>query len=35
MVFLFLAAYPEDVGLLDPSDSSPNARGSIHDDNMI
>ncbi|KAL7587553.1 hypothetical protein Lser_V15G40864 [Lactuca serriola] len=35
MVFLFLAAYPEDVGFLDPSDSSPNARGSIHDDNMM
>ncbi|CAH1439710.1 unnamed protein product [Lactuca virosa] len=35
MVFLFLAAYPEDVGFLDPSDSSPNARGSIHDDNTM
>lgn len=35
LVFLFLAAYPEDVGFLDPSDSSPNARGSIHNDNMM
>ncbi|KAI3825455.1 hypothetical protein L1987_06944 [Smallanthus sonchifolius] len=29
MVFLFLAAYPEDVGFPYPSDSSPNARGVI------
>ncbi|XP_076938888.1 putative glycerol-3-phosphate transporter 4 [Bidens hawaiensis] len=34
MVFLFLAAYPEDVGFPYPSDSSPNARGTIRDDSV-
>ncbi|GJX52514.1 putative glycerol-3-phosphate transporter 4 [Tanacetum coccineum] len=34
MVFLFLAAYPEDVGFPYPSDSSPNARGRIPDETM-
>ncbi|MFS7996989.1 putative ABC-type glycerol 3-phosphate transporter [Helianthus anomalus] len=34
MVYLFLAAYPEDVGFPYPSDSSPNARGTIRDDTM-
>lgn len=33
-VFLFLAAYPEDVGFPYPSDSSPNARGAIRDDSV-
>ncbi|XP_071696499.1 putative glycerol-3-phosphate transporter 4 [Rutidosis leptorrhynchoides] len=33
-VYLFLAAYPEDVGFPYPSDSSPNARGSIRDDSL-
>ncbi|KAL4590920.1 hypothetical protein LXL04_003867 [Taraxacum kok-saghyz] len=35
MVYLFLAAYPEDVGFLDPSESSPNARGSINNNNRM
>lgn len=34
MVYMFLAAYPEDVGFPYPSDSSPNARGMIRDDRM-
>ncbi|KAL8244574.1 hypothetical protein R6Q59_010832 [Mikania micrantha] len=34
LVYLFLAAYPEDVGFPYPSDSSPNARGTIRDDSM-
>ncbi|XP_071706083.1 putative glycerol-3-phosphate transporter 4 [Rutidosis leptorrhynchoides] len=34
VVFMFLAAYPEDVGFPYPSDSSPNARGSIRDDSL-
>nr|XP_043613589.1 putative glycerol-3-phosphate transporter 4 [Erigeron canadensis] len=33
-VYLFLAAYPEDVGFPYPSDSSPNARGAIIDDSL-
>ncbi|KAL8216409.1 hypothetical protein R6Q57_023246 [Mikania cordata] len=34
LVYMFLAAYPEDVGFPYPSDSSPNARGTIRDDSM-
>lgn len=34
IVYLFLAAYPEDVGFPYPSDSSPNARGSIRDESL-
>ncbi|KVH89773.1 Major facilitator superfamily [Cynara cardunculus var. scolymus] len=35
MVFLFLAAYPEDAGFPNPGEASPNARGTIQDENLI
>lgn len=35
MVFLFLAAYPEDAGFVNPGEASPNARGSIQDESLM